>query len=322
MRAYIIRRVLLIIPTFILVTMIVFLLVRLVPGHALDIMAQQMLGQSGAFETMEDAKARISEQMGFDVPIHVQYFRWVGSALQGDLGKSLWGPVEVAEELGRRVPVTFELGFLAAIVALIVALPIGTYAAIRQDTLEDYGGRTIAILGISLPSFWVATIVIVYPSIWWNWTPLLTYVPFARDPIANLGQFILPAGIMGMYMSGETMRMTRTMMLEVLRQDYVRTAWAKGLPERTVILRHALKNALIPVVTVVGLQMPMLVGGTVVLETIFNLPGLGLLLIQAISQRDYPYISGINLVLAGVILIANLLVDLTYGFLDPRVHYR
>jgi len=322
MRAYIIRRVLLIIPTFILVTMLVFILVRLVPGHALDIMAEQMVGQSGAYETVEDAKARISAQMGFDVPIHVQYLRWVGSVLQGDLGQSLWGPDHVTEELARRLPVTLELGLLAAMVSLTIALPIGTYSAIRQDTIGDYGARTVAILFISLPSFWVATMVIVYPSIWWNWTPPLTYVPLARDPIANVGQFILPAIILGMFMSGQVMRMTRTMMLEVLRQDYIRTAWSKGMRERTVIIRHALKNALIPVVTVVGLQVPILIGGSVVLETIFGLPGMGLLLIQSIHLRDYPFISGINLVLAGGILIVNLVVDLTYAYLDPRVRYR
>ncbi|MFC1897449.1 ABC transporter permease [Chloroflexota bacterium] len=322
MRAYIIRRVLLIIPTFLLVTLIVFTLVRLVPGTALDLMAEQMVANSGAFETIESAKAKITEQMGFDVPMHIQYVRWLGNAFQGDLGTSLWSTEDVTEELGRRIPVTFQLGAMAFTVALLIALPIGTYSAIRQDTPGDYGARTFAILCISLPSFWVATVVIVYPSIWWEWTPPLTYVPFARDPLANIGQFILPAIIMGMYMSGTTMRMIRTMMLEVLRQDYIRTAWSKGLRERTVIARHALKNALIPVITVVGLQVPVLIGGSVVLESIFGLPGLGLLLLHSIHLRDYPYISGINLIIAGIILVVNLLVDLTYGYLDPRVRYQ
>jgi len=322
MRAYIIRRLLLLIPAFILVTMIVFTVVRLVPGHVMDLMASQVVSESYGVVEFEDAKVQLEKEMGFDVPVYTQYFRWLEAALQGDLGQSLWDGRDVADDLWTRVPVTFELGFLAAIVALIIALPIGTYSAIRQDTMGDYGARTFGILLISLPSFWVATILIVYPSIWWNWTPTLTYISLAKDPIGNLGQFILPAIIMGMFMSGTIMRMTRTMMLEVLRQDYVRTAWSKGMRERTVIIRHALKNALIPVVTLVGLQVPILIGGSVVLEQIFGLPGLGVLLIRSIHERDYAFISAINLVLAGVILIANLLVDLTYAYLDPRIRYR
>ncbi|MFC1897670.1 ABC transporter permease [Chloroflexota bacterium] len=321
-RAYIIRRVLLIIPTFLMVTLIVFIMIRLVPGHVVDLMAEELVAESDGVIVFEEAQAKITAQLGFDMPVHIQYFRWMQSAIQGDLGTSLWGPDNVAEELGRRIPVTLELGILGAIVALIIALPIGTYSAIRQDTLGDYGARTLAVLCISLPGFWVATLVIVYPSIWWDWTPPLVYVPFAENPMGNLIQFILPAIVMGMYMSGTTMRMTRTMMLEVMRQDYIRTAWAKGLREGTVIIRHALKNAMIPVVTVVGLQVPILVGGSVVLESIFGLPGLGLLLIQSIHERDYPFISGINLILAGAILVVNLLVDLTYAYLDPRIRYQ
>ena len=331
MRAYIIRRVLLLIPAFFIVTIIVFTVVRLVPGHVMDLMASQVVSESYGVVEFEDAKALLEKEMGFDVPVYIQYFRWLGVApqkdgslsgvFQGDLGKSIWDGRDVADDLWTRVPVTFELGFLAAIIALIIALPIGTYSAIRQDTMGDYGARTFGILLISLPSFWVATILIVYPSIWWNWTPTLTYISLAEDPIGNLGQFIFPAIIMGMFMSGTTMRMTRTMMLEVLRQDYIRTAWSKGMRERTVIIRHALKNALIPVVTLVGLQVPILIGGSVVLEQIFGLPGLGVLLIRSIHERDYSFISAINLVLAGAILITNLVVDLTYAFLDPRIRY-
>jgi peptide/nickel transport system permease protein len=188
--------------------------------------------------------------------------------------------------------------------------------------MSDYVGRTIAILFISLPSFWVATMVIVYPSIWWNWSPALEYIPITKDFMGNIVQFIIPATIMGMLATGTTMRMTRTMMLEVLRQDYIRTAWAKGLGERTIIVRHALKNAMIPVITVIGLSLPLLISGSVVLENIFVLPGIGRLLVEAINQRDYPVISGINIFVAVFILVANLLIDLTYGYLDPRVHYK
>ena len=183
-------------------------------------------------------------------------------------------------------------------------------------------GRTIAVLAISLPSFWIATMVIVYPAIWWNWSPSMEYIPFLQDPGGNLLQFILPAAIMGMVMSGTTMRMTRTMMLEVLRQDYIRTAWSKGLRERTIVVRHALKNALMPVVTIVGMMVPVLIGGSVILEQIFALPGVGRWVLEAINMRDYPIISGINLVIATVVLACNLLVDMTYAWMDPRIRYR
>jgi peptide/nickel transport system permease protein len=205
---------------------------------------------------------------------------------------------------------------------MIIALPIGIFSAIRQDTGGDYTGRTLAILFISLPTFWTGTMVVVYPSVWWGWAPEVEYIPLLDDPLRNLGQFIVPALILGMVMSGTAMRMTRTMMLEVLRQDYIRTAWSKGLEERTVVMRHALKNALIPVITVVGIQVPILIAGSVILETIFNLPGIGLLLIQALGQRDYPAICGINVFMATFVLLINLAVDLTYAWLDPRVQYR
>jgi peptide/nickel transport system permease protein len=211
---------------------------------------------------------------------------------------------------------------MAMITALIIALPIGTYSAIRQDTGGDYVGRSIAILCISLPGFWLGTMVIVFPSVWWNWTPSMEYIPFLSDPGTNLVQFIIPAVIMGMVMSGNTMRMTRTMMLEVLRQDYIRTAWSKGLAERVVVTRHALKNALIPVVTIVGLQVPILIGGTAIMEQIFVLPGVGRYLVEALGRRDYPILSGINLIMASFVLVVNLVVDVIYAYLDPRIQYR
>jgi peptide/nickel transport system permease protein len=201
-------------------------------------------------------------------------------------------------------------------------LPIGIYTAIRQDTAGDYIGRSIAILAICLPSFWLATLIIVFPSIWWGWSPPVEYIPIREDVRGNIAQFLVPGLLMGMLLSGTTMRMTRTMMLEVLRQDYIRTAWSKGLAERVVVLRHALKNALIPVVSMVGLLLPVMIAGAVVIETIFSLPGVGLLLIEALNKRDYPVISGVNIMIATFVLVINLLVDLTYGWLDPRVQYR
>jgi len=320
MQAYIIRRLLLIIPTLFLVTVIVFGIIRLIPGDVIDLMAAEMVKQSGL--GLELTAEHLRHAMGLDVPIHVQYGRWLGAALQGDLGKSLWTDRSVTEDLIRRLPISFELGLIALMTALFIALPIGTYSAIRQDTAGDYAGRTFAILALSLPSFWVGTMVIVYPSIWLGWAPHVQYIAFVDNPIGNLIQFGLPGVILGMALTGTTMRMTRTMMLEVLRQDYIRTAWAKGLRERTVVFRHALRNALIPVVSMIGLILPILIAGSVVIEQIFTLPGIGLLLIEAINRRDYPIISGINLMVASFVLVINLFVDLTYAYLDPRVHYR
>jgi peptide/nickel transport system permease protein len=246
----------------------------------------------------------------------------LGAALQGDLGRSLWTQKKVTEQMSEKIPISFELGLLGAIIALLISLPIGIYSAIRQDTWGDYLGRTVAILAISLPSFWIATMVIVYPSIWWNWSPSLEYIPFFENPAGNLLQFIIPAAIMGMVMSGTIMRMTRTMMLEVLRQDYMRTAWSKGLAEKTIVIRHALKNALMPVVTLIGMMVPILIGGSVILEQIFALPGVGRWLIEAITRRDYPIISGINVVIAALVLACNLAVDIIYALMDPRIQYR
>lgn len=318
MRAYIGRRLLLMIPTFFLVTITIFSVVRLVPGSVVDLMSAQSGVAGGGEMTRQDLR----RTLGLDAPIHIQYIRWIGGIFHGDFGQHIWDRTSIFKDILHRLPVSFELGFLALITALIIALPIGAYSAIRQDTRGDYIGRTIAILFISVPSFWIGTLVVVYPSVWWGWSPEVSYIPFLKDPLRNLAQFIIPALIMGMVMSGTTMRMTRTMMLEVLRQDYIRTAWSKGLREKTIVMEHALKNALIPVVTVIGVQVPILIAGSVILETIFSLPGIGLLLIQALGQRDYPAICGINVFMACFVLLINLAVDLTYAYLDPRVQYQ
>ena len=330
MLAYTIRRVLLIIPTLILVTIMVFLSVRFIPGDVIDIMVAQM-ATTGA-QVVDQNRTVLLEKMGLDAPVHVQYLRWLGVAphkdgsvhgvVQGNLGKSLWKNRPVTELLSNRLPVSVELGIIALITALMVSIPIGIYSAIRQDTWGDYVGRSLSIVFISVPSFWIATMVMVYPALWWGWSPSLVYIPLAKDVAGNLVQFIIPGFIMGMVMGGTLMRMTRTMMLEVLRQDYIRTAWAKGLNERTVIIRHALKNAFIPIVTIIGVMVPMVISGTIVIEQIFALPGVGLLTFEALTLRDYPVISGVNLVLATMVLIVNLIVDLTYAWLDPRIKYR
>ena len=267
-------------------------------------------------------REELEEAFGIDVPIYVQYGRWIRDIiLHGRLGDSLALDAPVATRILERMPTTLELGLLSIVSSLIIALPVGIYSAIRQDTGLDYLGRTIAIMGLTIPNFWLATMVIVFPAIWWGWTPPFQIIPFMENPLGNLKQFIIPSLILGTAGAAVTMRMTRTMMLEVLRQDYVRTAWAKGLTERLVVTRHALKNALIPVVTVVGADFPVLVGGSLIIETIFSLPGVGRLFVTALQQRDYTMVAGINMVIATTIVVANLVVDLSYAYLDPRVRY-
>ena len=316
MRTYIIRRLLLVIPTLLIVTIIVFFSIRLVPGNVVEMMAveQEFISGKGFEAIMHD--------LGLDMPLHIQYGRWMAGIFRGDFGDSLWSFRPVTEIVFEKIPISFELGLLAMIVALLIACPIGIYSAIRQDTAGDYIGRIVAILCICVPSFWLGTMVMVFPAIWWNWSPSMRYIPFIEDPLGNLGMFIIPAAILGMVLSGVTMRMTRTMMLEVLRQDYIRTAWSKGLSERTIIMRHALRNALIPVVSMIGLMLPLVIAGAVVIEQIFCLPGIGLLMLEALNKRDYPIVSGINLLLAFAVLLSNLLVDISYAYLDPRVQYK
>ena len=241
----------------------------------------------------------------------------------------------VEEKIIDRLPVTIELGVLAIVIGLLIALPVGIYSAIRQDTAADYLGRSAAIIGLATPNFWLGIMVMIFPAIWWGWSPPMEWAPFTEDPLGNLAVFIIPSLILGTASSAATMRMTRTMMLEVLRQNYIRTAWSKGLRERVVIIRHTIKNALIPVVTrsaviigraaaaqpLCGLQLPILVGGAVIMENIVNLPGLGRLLVNALQNRDYPMVSGINLFFATGVIGVNLMIDLIYPYLDPRVRY-
>jgi peptide/nickel transport system permease protein len=268
-------------------------------------------------------KLKIEQALGLNKPLLTQYGIWLRNIfLHGSLGNSLWDKLPVTDKILARLPVTLELAVLSLIISLIISLPIGIYSALRQDTVGDYFARSFAILCVAVPSFWLATLLVVFPSIWWGWSPPLALIPFSQDPIGNLGMFILPSIVLGMGMAGMTMRMTRTMMLEVLRQDYIRTAWAKGLSERAVVIRHTLKNALIPVITIIGMGVPNLIGGTVIVETIFSLPGLGRLIIEATETRVYTLITGVILFFGAVLVVINLVVDLTYGFLDPRISYK
>src|SRR6185312_12699882 len=318
MQAYIVRRLLALIPTLFFASLIVFVTVRLIPGNVIDLMLSQNDISADKF-----SRDQLVAALGLDKPMWEQYGRWMGGIiLHGDFGRSLWQNTPVAELLEARLPVTFQLGLMALVVALTVAIPIGAYSAMRQDTAGDYIGRSFSILMLAVPSFWMGTMVMVFPSIWWGWSPQMMFVPFREDPLRNLGHLIVPAVILGTSLSAVTMRLTRTMMLEVLRQDYIRTAWAKGLSEKLVVSRHALRNALIPVVTLIGLQAPLLIGGAVIMEQIFVIPGMGLLLLDAVYQRDYPIITGVFLVVGVAVMVINLLVDLSYGFLDPKVRYR
>jgi peptide/nickel transport system permease protein len=274
----------------------------------------------------------IEQRLGLDVSIPVQYGRWIGvlpqsdgeisGILQGNLQDSWWTKTSVSSLIADAFPITLMFGLMAIIFGQIIALPIGIYSAIRQNTAGDYLGRSFAILLISVPSFWVGTMVIVFPSVWWGYMPPMALSSFIENPIDNLKMLVVPAIVLAMHLCGTSMRLTRTMMLEVLRQDYIRTAWAKGLKEKVIVVRHALKNGLFPVITQIGIQVPFVLGGTVILENIFMLPGMGRLIISAIEHRDYPLVSGVMLVLGAILVLTNLLVDLTYAFLDPRVRYR
>jgi len=315
MKSYVLRRLLALVPTLILASIIVFVTVRLIPGDIIELMLSQN-------DLAADSKSReqVVAALGLDKPMWQQYLTWIsGIVLHGDLGKSLWQGTPVTEQLLARMPVTFELGAIAMLVGLVIALPIGIYSAIRQDTAGDYIARSFSILLLAVPSFWLGTMVVVFPSIWWGWSPSVDFVPFTKDPVENIKNLLLPGLVLGAALSAITMRMTRTMMLEVLRQDYIRTAWAKGLTEKLVIVRHALRNALIPVVTLVGLQAPLLIGGAVIIEQIFIIPGMGLLLLEAVQKRDYPIVTGVFLAVGVAVMLINLLVDLTYGLLDPKV---
>ncbi len=318
MRAYIIRRLILVVPTLFILSTIVFLTVRFVPGDAIDAMVN-----SSDYLALDLDRETLLKQLGLDVPMYVQYGRWMQDMLlQGTFGESLMGDWRVEEKIVSRLPITIQLGVMAIVIAMLIALPVGIYSAVRQDTVSDYIGRTLAVIGLAAPNFWLGLLVMIFPALWWGWSPPLEMVPFTEDPLASMYGTLIPSLILGTGMAAGTMRLTRTMMLEVLRQDYIRTAWSKGLRERVVIIRHATKNALIPVITGIGLDLPLLVGGSVIMENIFNLPGLGQLALQALLDRDYPVVSGVNMFFGAAVIFINLIIDLIYPYLDPRVRFR
>jgi peptide/nickel transport system permease protein len=313
LKRYVAKRLLIAIPSLLIASLIVFTLPRLIPGDAV----QLMLAEKAYAKDIEELRAKL----GLDRPIYVQYFEWAGRAVRGDLGESLWTRRPVLEEIGQRLPVTLTLAVIALIFALAIAIPVGVISAARQDSIVDFFARSTAILGLSVPNFWLATLLIVLPAIWWGWRPVGDFVEFSSAPLVYVRQLLLPAAILGVAASAALMRLTRGMLLEVLRQDYVRTAWAKGLAERRVVLKHGLRNAVIPVVTLLGTQLPQIIGGTVVIETVFGLPGMSRFLFDAINQRDYPVIQGVNLLVVSTVVMVNLGVDALYAVLDPRIRY-
>jgi peptide/nickel transport system permease protein len=320
MRAYIIGRLALNVPVILFVVTLVFLASHAMPDYATRRVAQGLTGGG----SLEEAKAQIRRDLGLDKPLWHQYGVYIADLLQGDLGDSLLTKKPVTTELKDRLPPSIELGILQFIIAGVISIPIGVISAIRQDTWVDYVLRTVAILGLSIPSFYLAVLLLVASVKVMGWTPPLTiaqYREFLDDPVRNLQMMALPAIAGGVALGASVMRLLRSQMLEVLREDYVRTAWAKGLRERTIVVRHALKNALIPVITLLGLVVGVLFSGEVVLETIFSIPGMGLFLVTSVKQNDFPVAQGIVLVIAVALVFVNLAVDLAYAWLDPRIRY-
>jgi peptide/nickel transport system permease protein len=316
MYKYTMRRLLLAVPVLVLSSLIVFGLMRVMPGDALT----ALMGESGNVGERELQKLR--KDLGLDRPYYAQYFIWVWQMLSLNPGDSIFTNEPIAVALKKSIPVTLELATLAMILGLVIAIPIGVLSATRQDKASDYAGRLVAVFGLSLADFWLGTLIITFAALWFKWIPPIGYTSFWESPSRNLQQFLLPAAVLGFRLCAATMRMTRSTVLEVLREDYVRTAWAKGLEGRIVVYKHALKNALIPVVTIVGGQLGTLLAGTVIVETIFALPGMGRLTVEAILYRDYPVVQTNVMLVAATLVALNLLVDLTYAWLDPRIKYQ
>ena len=314
MQRYVFRRLLLMVPTLVGVAVLTFVIMRLVPG---DIIALRYAGAPVPQEIIDQER----RALGLDKPIHEQFLEWMGDLARFDLGTSLWTGQPVVDEVMLRVGLTFELAVLAALLGIALAIPLGVVAAVKQDTWIDYAIRVFSIGGIAMPSFWIGILVILVLLTTFQWSPPLTFTPLFEDPIANLSQLIWPALTVGYRYSAVAMRMTRSAVLEVLREDYVRTARAKGVAETRVIVGHALRNSLLPVVTVISLEFAFLIGGLVVTEQVFNLNGLGRLLVLAVEQRDYTLVQALVVLMAGVFVVVNFLVDMLYVALDPRIRY-
>lgn len=319
MRTYIAKRSILFIPTLFIVTVLVFAILRVVPGDPAVLI---LGGEEGDDNYSQEQLDALRAKLGTDKPIYIQYLRWVGNMFQGDFGTSyFYEGDQVFDDIKHRLPVTIELGLMSLILASIVAIPLGVISAIKQDSIGDYVTRVITIAGIALPNFWVAVMTIFFLVLIFQWAPPLAYEKVWDDPWVNFQQLIFPAFALGTSNMAFIARITRSAMLEVLHEDYIRTARSKGLREGTIISRHALRNALLPVVTLTGYEFGRLISGTVIIEVIFLVPGMGRLLITAITSRDFPVIQAIVVLIAVVVLLLNLLLDLTYAWLNPRIRY-
>ncbi len=317
MKAYIAKRLLQFIPVLIGISILIFGIMRIVPG---DVALSILIGD-GSGTPDPAAYDRIRADLGLDKSYVEQYFDWVGGFFVGDLGDAIFKDKTVLQEIGDSFPLTFQLATLTVIISLVISLPLGVLMAVRQNTWIDYVARIVTIGGLALPNFFVAALMLLVMVVWFEWIPPIRPANFWDDPWINFQQVIWAALALGYLLSAVVARMTRSALLEVLRQDYIRTAWAKGLTERAVVVRHALKNAFLPVVTIVGLQYAALIGGTVIMERFWNLPGLGFSLVEAIIRRDFPIVQGIVMMFSAIVLIANLIVDILYAWLDPRVRY-
>ena len=315
MHKYLLRRIILLIPTLIGMSFLIFAMVRLLPGDIVD----ALVGLDPTFT--EEQKDVLRESFGLNDPWPVQYVKWVGGMLQGDFGTSFRSREPITEQILRALPITIELAILAITFSLIVAIPLGVISALRQNSHMDFWARVAGLIGLSIPSFWLATLFLLFTSLTFRWVPSVVWISPLEDPIGNLQQMFLPALALSVSLMAIEMRMVRASMLEVLRQDYIRTAWSKGLNLNTILYRHALKNAFIPVVTIIGIQFGALLGGSIIIEQIFGLPGIGWTMLQGIFNRDYPVIQVASLFLAVAFVVINLGVDLTYAYLDPRIKY-
>jgi peptide/nickel transport system permease protein len=319
MLRFILHRFLLMVPTLLGVAVLVFFLLRLMPG---DPVATMLLGDAGGANIPREVIEQERARLGLDLPLWVQFFKWFGGMLQGDFGVSMWTGQSVAYEIGIRLELSLQVAVMATVLAVLLALPLGTLSAIFKDTWIDQVIRVFSIAGLAVPSFWLGMIVILLLLTYFSWIPPLTFTPFLQDPWENLSQLIWPALAVGYRYSAVSTRMMRSSILEVLQEDYIRTARAKGVVERLVVARHAMRNALLPVVTVIGLEFAFLIGGLVVTEQVFNLNGIGRLFVQAVARSDFTMIQALVLLVSVFFVLVNFVMDLMYAFLDPRIRYR
>ncbi len=314
MGKYIIKRVLLLIPTLLVVTIVTFALMRLMPGSAVDLILNKYQAMGFTVDRQD-----VVVQLGMDKPAVQQYFIWLGDLLRGDMGDSLFQNQSVASLIAEKLPITLELAVFTMIIINVISIPAGVITAARQDSVGDYIIRVISIILMAMPLFWIGTLVLIYPAKWWGYAPTITYVSIFKNFTENMKMFLVPSVLGALVQVGMQMRMVRTSVLDVMRQDYVRTAWSKGITEHDVLYGHALRNSMIPVITIIGGSVAGLVGGSVILENLFNIPGLGSCMVTALNNYDYPLVQGCVVVLAAIVMVVNLIVDVAYKWCDPRV---